>query len=431
MKTKVNVLALAILFIALACPSLAQTEQAGCPCHDAIDRLKETYETDPDFKALIDSAFKNLKQLPTEEYPRDKYPNGNPWIGRDLSDLLQFLREWCIFLPTTEGSSDSGLKYIQEFAFFYYRNPDGVRFVRQSPGREIMQDFARQRGKFMDSPASTREIANWLQNPRIEKEDYNLPDPTAPDGGFKSFNEFFARTLKDQAKSRPQTMPERDYVISAPTDVIMNSIPQRIVNARTKIPTKMNQAFSIGEMLDGSKYAKKFIGGTALSCVLMPNTYHHYHAPVNGHVVETKIIQDAFYGFDNFPKWVPPDGNVGYHGTDFSQFENFQRGYFIVDTGAYGHVAIIPVGLNTISSVVFEENFMHLKKPVPIKRGDRLGHFMYGGSLVILVFEPDRYKSDAIQVRLGNQIGTFDTKTDKTRHKKRRKRTNAGRKRSK
>ncbi|MBP87342.1 MAG: hypothetical protein CMJ64_11580 [Planctomycetaceae bacterium] len=84
-------------------------------------------------------------------------------------------------------------------------------------------------------------------------------------------------------------MPERAFVISAPTDAIMNSVSQRIVNAGTKIPTQMNQAFSIGEMLDGSKYAKNFIGGTALSCVLMPNTYHHYHAPVNGHVVETKI----------------------------------------------------------------------------------------------------------------------------------------------
>jgi len=80
-----------------------------------------------------------------------------------------------------------------------------------------MQDFSRQRGKFMDSEASTARIAIWLKNVRIEKEDYNLPDPNVSDGWFKSFNEFFVRTLKDQDKSRPQTMPDRDYVISAPT----------------------------------------------------------------------------------------------------------------------------------------------------------------------------------------------------------------------
>ena len=379
---------------------------SDCPCYESIQKLEEAYysKRDTQFKALLDSAFDNMQRLPPE------YPDGNPWMGNKFPDLIRFLNDWCTFLPTVDGSHDDGLKYIQKFAWFYYRNQYGVDFVQKSPGREIMQDFARQRGKFMDSEASTNQIAKWLKDARIEREDYNLPDPNAPDGGFKSFNAFFARTLKDQAKSRPQTMPDRDYVISAPTDCIMNSIPQKITDANTLIPTKGNQALNMSDMLDGSKYADKFMGGTALSCVLMPNTYHRYHSPVEGHVVETKIIEDAFYGYDNFPAWVPLNGNVGYYGADFSQFENFQRGYFIVDTGKYGHVAMIAVGLDTISSIVFKEQFVNVTKPVSVKRGEELGHFLYGGSLFIMIFEPNRYKSDAIQVRLGNQIGTFDTK---------------------
>lgn len=378
---------------------------ATCPCSKSIKALKDRYSTDSDFRNLLNNAFINMQQLPPA------YPQGNPQIGKGFSDLVQFFGDWCTFLPTIEGSHDSGLKYIQEFAWFYYRNIYGLHFVQYSPGREITQDFAKQRGQFMDSQASTQYVPEWLADPRIEKEDYDLPDPTAPDGGFKSFNDFFARQLKDQAKSRPQTMPTRDYVISAPTDCIMNSVPQVITDANTQIHTKLHQSLNIGEMLDNSEYAKRFIGGTALSCVLMPNTYHHYHAPVTGKMVESKIIKDAFYGYDNFPKWVPPNGNVGYYGTDFSQFENFQRGYFIVDTGKYGHVAMIPVGLDTISSIVFENKFKNVtpKNPVSFKRGERLGHFLYGGSLFIMIFEPNKYRSDAIQVRLGNQIGTFDT----------------------
>ncbi|MCK5682389.1 phosphatidylserine decarboxylase [bacterium] len=65
---------------------------------------------------------------------------------------------------------------------------------------------------------------------------------------------------------------------------------------------------------------------------------------------------------------------------------------------------------DTISSIVFNEQFANVTRPVPVKRGDKLGNFAYGGSMVIIVFEPDRYKSDAIRVRLGNQIGIFDTK---------------------
>jgi phosphatidylserine decarboxylase len=192
----------------------------------------------------------------------------------------------------------------------------------------------------------------------------------------------------------------------------MNSVPQKITGISSPIQTKFNQALNIVEMLDGSKYAEKFIGGTALSCVLMPNTYHHYHSPVHGEAVESRIIDDPYNGYDNFPDWVPASGNVGYYGAEFNQFEDFKRGYFIVDTKKFGHVAMVAVGLNTISSIVFEERFQNITKPVPVKRGEELGHFLYGGSLFIMVFEPGRYKSDAIQVRLGNQIGLFDTNGD-------------------
>lgn len=75
-------------------------------------------------------------------------------------------------------------------------------------------------------------------------------------------------------------------------------------------------------------------------------------------------------------------------------------------------LAPVAVGLDTISSIVFEEKFKNIDEPVPVKRGEMLGHFRYGGSLFIMIFEPNRYKPDAIQVRLGNQIGLFDTKSD-------------------
>jgi len=372
------------------------------PCYRSIHALEEAYynKEDTSFKKLIDTAFATLQQ-PPEEFAE------NPWMGKQFPNLVVFFNEWATFLPTIEGSEDTGLKYIEEFLYFYYQNPYGVEFVQNTPGKEILQDFVKQRGEFMDSKESTSYVPEWLADIRIEKEDYYLPDPTAANGGFKSFNEFFARTLKDQESSRPQTMPERDYLISAPTDCIINSIPMKIADRNTLIPTKGKQALNIIDILDGSQYAEKFVGGTALSCVLMPNTYHHYHSPVEGEVIEAKVIEDAYFGYDNFPDWIA-HGNVGYKGTDFSQFENFQRGYFIIDTGKYGHVAVIPVGLNTISSIVFNDQFKNLNDPVRVKRGDHLGHFLYGGSLVIIIFEPDRYKSDAVRVRLGNQIGIFD-----------------------
>ena len=204
-------------------------------------------------------------------------------------------------------------------------------------------------------------------------------------------------------------MPDRDYVVTAPTDCIINSIPRKITDENTLIATKGSQKLNLRQMLDDSKYYRKFLGGTAVSCVLMPNTYHHYHSPIDGEIVESKIIKGALLGTDDFPSFVPKNGNVGYHGSDFNQFGTYQRGYFIGDTGKYGYVAMVAVGLSNIGSIVFEKKYQNVSEPVPVKRGDELGHFLYGGSLFIIFFEKGKFKSDAIRVRLGNQIGTFDT----------------------
>ncbi|XPV77652.1 MAG: phosphatidylserine decarboxylase [Desulfovibrio sp.] len=379
----------------------------NCPCKESISNIIDAYQNDKVFKVLIDEAFENMQPVP-EGYIK----GGNPWVGKSFADLIPFFVEWSSFLPEAKGSSDNGLKYIEQMDLFAYKNPFGRIAFQTSPGIELFNSFARERGEFLSSKASTKYVARWLADTRIEKEEYIIPDPTAPDGGFKSYNDFFSRKFKNISMVRPQTMPERDYVIAAPTDVIINSIPAKIVDGTTKIRTKGTQQLNIKELLKDSHYWDKFIGGTALSCILMPNTYHYYHAPVDGKVLETRLVDGALIGMEDFPKFAPANGNVGYHGASFGAFESYARGYFIIDTGKYGLVGVVPVGLSTVGSVVFKDKFLKAKGPVDIKRGDELGHFLYGGSMVILIFEPGKYSSGAIKVRLGNQIGVFDTKSN-------------------
>ncbi len=382
----------------------AMTLDIKNPCYSSIKKIDETYKSDKVFKLLMDQSFVHMTEAP-EGYMR----GGNPWIGKSYKDLSPFLEEWCEFLPKAMGSSDDGLKYIQDMDMFSYKNPFAKTLLQSKTGLRLFDNYMKEYGDFMDTPASTKYVAEWLNNSRTEKEDYILPNPKADDGGFKSFNTFFARNFKDQNKSRPQTMPDRDYVVTAPTDCIMNSIPQEITDEDTLIATKGMQKLNLKQMLNSSRYYKRFLGGTAVSCVLMPNTYHHYHSPIDGEIIESKIIKGALLGTDDFPSFVPKNGNVGYYGSDFNQFSTYQRGYFIGDTGKYGYVAMVAVGLSNIGSIVFEKKYHDVSDAVPIKRGDKLGHFLYGGSLFIMFFEKGKFKSDAIRVRLGNQIGTFDT----------------------
>ena len=56
----------------------------------------------------------------------------------------------------------------------------------------------------------------------------------------------------------------------------------------------------------------------------------------------------------------------------------------ILETEAYGLVALLPVGIAAIGSVNFEDN---IKPGVMVMKGDMLGPFAFGGSDFIMIFQ--------------------------------------------
>jgi phosphatidylserine decarboxylase len=114
-----------------------------------------------------------------------------------------------------------------------------------------------------------------------------------------------------------------------------------------------------------------FIDGSALSFVLMPSNYHHWHAPLSGIVVESREnVLGNYFGNPNFPDFFK-NKNLGYN-SDFSVFEVYRRGYYIFKTISYGYVAMITVGLDDVSSINFEPKFKDISgdNGVVVKKGD-------------------------------------------------------------
>jgi phosphatidylserine decarboxylase len=417
---------------------------AASPCSGSLVYLVDQYYTVEIVPKALGAVLEGMQDLPpgySASLP--SYRVVNPWRLATSSDQLLRLMvadfaNWCVFLPEIEGTEDNGLEHIQRFAWFFYQNDAGRDFVQgRNPldpsqplptGWEFTETFNRERGRFMDSPASRRMIPQWIADPRIEIEDYNRTKPEQ----YDSWNDFFAREIIVDPKtetipSRPVTMPERDYIVVAPTDCIMNPLVQVLENqsavTRQYVDNPLQYdtvldvkgiPISLADLLAGvpEQYRHTFVGGTGLSCVLMPNTYHHFHSPVDGKIVYADIVPDNTYGYADWPNWVPLDGNVGRPGTDFSQFQRFQRGVIVIEVTyanlpgkqpekLTGYVASIPVGLDTIGSVVLDDDVVPGAK---VKRGyTRLGNFLYGGSLDILLFSKG-LAGGAVQTRLGDQI---------------------------
>jgi phosphatidylserine decarboxylase len=356
----------------------------------------------------MDQALQNIQS----SYPLS--PDGkNPWVDKNFNDFSEFFQKWFDLLPVNRcsipgafppGQCVDEFEYVTMFGGFYYLNKTAQNLVT-FPGlfRTWSRYFMNCKGEFMDSPESTRTIDLWLTDPSIDNDDF--------DGGpFSSFNDFFTRDLANEDR-RPIAKLDNDAVMVAPTDCVLNMIQP--LTPETKISTKGNQELDVTELLKGSEYASKFENGTAISCILLPHTYHHYHAVVGGNVVDSKEdVTGAYYGIPDFPSFLN-DGNIGY-GQPYEVFKNFRRGYVVIKTDVKYpgdadnvHVAMVAVGLDTIGSVVFEDNFKNVVPPATMKveKGEKIGHFAYGGSMVITLVEKG---ISSIQVLQGAQIGRFD-----------------------
>ena len=413
-------------------------------CRNSLIYLFTQFTLDPKVKPAMDTVAKGMQFLP-DAYGHTR-PVANPWKSKNgeelLTKMLISFPNWCAELPCIKGSYDNSLDSIQHFSWFYYHNSAGQDFVQgrdpNNPseilevGRKFTKDFTLEYGQFMDSSESAATIPEWVADPIIEIQDYQKQQAV----DYENWNQFFARELiidteTQTIPSRPVTMPQRDYVVVAPTDCVMNSLvqvlnkdgvkSQKILDNPLQENTVLNVKgipLSMTALMRGveDKYKEKFIGGTGQSCALMPNTYHHFHAPVDGTVVHASIIKENTYGYYDWPNWVSTTGNVGGAGTDFNQFRHYQRGIIIIELKynnrdennkpiiSTGYVAVIPVGLETIGSLVFKAD---IKVGKQLKKGyTELGNFFYGGSLNILLYSKGLAGS-SIQVRMGNQINVL------------------------
>jgi phosphatidylserine decarboxylase precursor len=202
---------------------------------------------------------------------------------------------------------------------------------------------------------------------------------------WKTFNEFFARYLKSP-DARPIASPSDPGVVVSPADSVPQGVWAIDGNSNIRVDgglrVKIATYYSIKDLLgEQSQYKDAFANGVLTHTFLNVNDYHRYHFAVGGTVKEREIISE---NLAVEVAWHPEQGEyvpIVSTGWQFSQ----TRGYVIVDTGRYGLVALMPMGMGQVSSVNFSDN---VKVGSTHKKGDMLGNFLFGGSDFIMLFQP-------------------------------------------
>ncbi|MFH1079928.1 MAG: phosphatidylserine decarboxylase [Pseudomonadota bacterium] len=245
-----------------------------------------------------------------------------------------------------------------------------------------MRNFAKTWGTFLDTEKS------W--NEKIYQEFYNDPgfglqkEWYEPPSNWNTFNRFFARYLKSP-DARPIASPGGPAVVVSPADSVPQGVWAIDKNSNIRVDgglkIKLSKFYSVKDLLGkGSRFQNAFANGVLTHTFLNVNDYHRYHFAVGGIVKEKKILSQ---NVALEVAWSPAEGKyipIDSTGWQFSQ----TRGYVIMDTGKYGLVALIPMGMAQVSSVNFEDN---VKVGTAHKKGDMLGNFLFGGSDFVMLFQ--------------------------------------------
>ena len=233
--------------------------------------------------------------------------------------------------------------------------------------------FSRWYGWKMNKTVSSLEIL-----PFIAKYDIDADEFAKSAFDYKTFNEFFYRALKPEA--RPIAPGERVAVF--PADGRHLAFPD--VDAADGFYVK-GRKFSLADLFGESAagassppLAEVFAGGSMLISRLCPTDYHRFHFPVAGVPGEPRLINGWLYSVSP----VALRRNIRY------LVEN-KRVITLIDSPEFGPVAMIEVGATNVGSI--RQSFVPGRA---VQKGEEKGIFAFGGSCVITVFARGRLKFD-------------------------------------
>lgn len=328
---------------------------------------------------------------------------------KTTADYLDFINGLLRWVPSENVQGKDIYNHLCKFHFVLDQDPikDFQNAIVPHPvAPELtvlsawMVRFAKAMGAFLDTPESItpESLATFRASPS-----YNMSDYIEPRGGWRTFNELFARLFKPGY--RPVAAVSDQTVIVSPADSTFDG--QWEIRTDSHVTVK-NLHWEIQELLEGSPYKDRFVNGIFMHAFLGPNDYHRQHAPVGGTVLEARVIPGQVY-LQVIAEPVPGDTTGAFRLTPQRAFDapddaGYQfaqaRGLIVLDT-PIGLVAVLPIGMCQVSSVI-----VTAEVGVTLRKGEELAYFQFGGSDIILLFEAKSNVSLTAQVGTHYKMGT-------------------------
>jgi phosphatidylserine decarboxylase len=208
---------------------------------------------------------------------------------------------------------------------------------------------------------SARKVGPFIEKYGIDASEFEKTH-------FTSFNDFFIRKLKPEA--RP-VVPDTNR-LAMPADGRYFVYPH-FEQFRVK-----GKDFSIRTFLDDEQLAERYENGSMAIARLCPIDYHRVHFPCDGVASPPRPIDGTYYS-------VSPIALA----KRLSILAENKRVVTEIQSEQFGRVLFIEIGATCVGSI--HQTFNQAEA---VRKGDEKAYFDFGGSCVVLLFEEGRVSFD-------------------------------------
>lgn len=208
---------------------------------------------------------------------------------------------------------------------------------------------------------SVKKIDSFIQSYGVNMEDF-----IEPEGGFKSFNDFFIRKLKPGARA----IVAREEIAVLPADGRYLVFPNIAENSSFFIKGKH---LSLQELIPDHALRERYEEGALVFGRLCPSDYHRFHFPCACIPSAARLINGYLYSVN--PIALRKNIKI---------LSDNKRVLTELNTQAFGKVLYIEVGATAVGSIeqTYEPGRFYDK-------GDEKGFFQFGGSTILMLFEKE------------------------------------------
>lgn len=218
----------------------------------------------------------------------------------------------------------------------------------------------------------------------------DLADVSPRRDPYPTFDAFFTRALRPNAR---EISPAR---VVAPADGQLVTLGRIGSGARFRVKA---QDYAANELI--GEPADAYIGGSYAVVYLAPGDYHRVHAPVDGDVRQVRGIAGDLY----------PVNTLGERHVPRLLVRN-ERVVVFIETTDFGRVAVVLVGAFCVGRITVpllpgpavSPGDHVIAPPRTVRRGDELGTFHLGSTVVVLIGSGATLSHGGGRVRYGQSL---------------------------